>query len=138
MSADLLYIFYRLTRKCHKVLLNPQEHLTFDLPVVLAKKFEIRQESTGHRVLDCHHCSIRIALVHLLIKTVKSQALYNLRHNMSVLLIEKPRRLLMKAALYTLNRNFLLHIKLFLRAYITEYQSFTHITLLQMVAGITI
>ena len=55
-----------------------------------------------------------------------------------MLLIKKPGCLLVKAALDSLNRNILLHIKLSLRTYITEYQLFNHITLLQMAAGTTI
>ena len=107
MRTHLLQIRYRLPRKSHQVLLDSQEYLSLYLTVIFPQKFEIRQQSSRHRILYSHHSRICRALVHAPVKTVECKAFHYIRHYMTMFLIEKPCSLFMKAALDSLYRNLL-------------------------------
>ena len=104
MRTHLLDVLNGLARQGHEVLLDAQEDLTLDLAIVLAQKFEVRKKSSGHRILYRHDGSIRHTIIHTPVQVIECQAFDYIRHGLSVLFIEKSRRLLMEAPFDTLNR----------------------------------
>ena len=108
MRPDFLYILYLLAGKSHEILLDPQEYLSLYLTVISAQKFEVRKKTSRNSVFYGHDSGIRSTGIHASVQIVERQTFYNFRHDVPVLPVEKPCRLLMKASLDSLN-SYLFH-----------------------------